>query len=114
TIRNGAAWTELKLAIARNVTPLSDERNEYFGCMTVLPSLLTDIFLLASAYDHRSARDRAQYCERGRAAAHRGKTRINRWLMERVVRFPDLPCLRTSRRYLELLSAVRKGRSAAR
>src|SRR5258708_3900409 len=26
TIRNGAAWTELKLTIARNVTPLNDER----------------------------------------------------------------------------------------
>jgi hypothetical protein len=49
TIRNGAAWTELKLAIARNVTPLNDERNERFGCMTVFPSLLTDIFLLTSS-----------------------------------------------------------------
>jgi hypothetical protein len=43
TIRNGAAWTEPKLAIARNVTPLNDERNEYFGCMMVFPSLLIDI-----------------------------------------------------------------------
>jgi hypothetical protein len=38
TISNGAAWTELKLAIARNVAPLNDESNACFGCMCFPPS----------------------------------------------------------------------------
>jgi hypothetical protein len=43
TISNGAAWTKLKLAIARNVAPLNDESNDCFGCMCFPPSLPDDI-----------------------------------------------------------------------
>src|SRR5262249_49000941 len=38
TISNGAAWTELKLAITRNVAPLNDESNACLGCMGFPPS----------------------------------------------------------------------------
>src|SRR5262249_3469462 len=60
TISNGAAWTELKLAIARNVAPLNDESNACFGCMCFPPSLQRH-FLPASTYDHRP------FCTRGQS-----------------------------------------------
>src|SRR5262245_32348667 len=37
TMRNGAAWTQLRLAIARHATALNDKRNECFACMTAFP-----------------------------------------------------------------------------
>jgi hypothetical protein len=33
-MRSGAAWTQVRLAIARHATALNDERNGYFACMT--------------------------------------------------------------------------------